>query len=481
MASNKKIHVRFHERLFLYLLLFFAAFLVCFIGFQYKREKEYKIDRLNYQLQLFNIGLADAISRGDSIDRYVAANKKEEDLRVTIIDTLGNVTYDSHHDRPLSSFTNHSDRPEFKKALQNGRSYTLRRLSESTDNYYFYSASLIDGQVIRSAVPYNMSLSEVLRADRRFLWFILAVTLVICAAAYLITKRLGDNIRRLQKFAVKADKGEPLDDIGQFPNDELGEISNHIVRLYTKLRETKDALENEHNVVLQQEQDQVRLKRQLTQNINHELKTPVAGIQGCLETIIDNPDMTPEKRNDFIKKSYSLVLRLSRLLKDVSTITRMDEASEMIEKETLSLSDLVRDVLDEMSIQTEGKGIRVAADIQSGIVINGNQTLLSSVFRNLVDNSLAYSGCSTIFLTVKQEKEGIVDITYSDDGIGIAEEHLPRIFERFYRVDKGRSRKMGGTGLGLSIVKNSVILHGGSIVARKREGGGLEFLFTLKN
>ncbi|MCI2081859.1 MAG: ATP-binding protein [Bacteroidales bacterium] len=480
-ASNKRHSLPFNRRLFLSLLLLFVAFLACFIGFQYKREKEYKIERLNYSLQLYNLRLANAISRGEDVDGFIAANRQEDSVRVTIIDSSGKVTFDSQHDRPLSEFVNHSDRPEFMEALKYGQGYTLRRLSETTNKYYFYSATCADGEVIRSAVHYSLTLREVLRADQKFLWFMLAIALIICVAAYMLTWRLGDNITRLQKFAVKADKGEPIDDIGEFPKDELGEISNHIVRLYTKLRETKEALENEHNVVIKQEQDQVRLKRQLTQNINHELKTPVSGIMGYLETIIDNPGMSTEQRNDFIDKSYSQVQRLSRLLKDVATITRMDEASEMIEKEPISLSDLIREIFDEMAIQIENKGVRVVYNVMDGITMTGNQSLLSSIFRNLIDNSLAYSGCTTIFISAGEEKDGLINVTFSDDGIGIAEEHLPRIFERFYRVDKGRSRKMGGTGLGLSIVKNAVVLHGGSIVARQREGGGLEFLFTLKS
>jgi two-component system OmpR family sensor kinase len=479
--SNHKGRIAFHKRLFIYLLLLFGAFLACFVAFQYGREKTYKISTLDDQLQLFNLRLADALSRGEDTTRYIEGNMIMDSLRVTMIDSAGQVIFDSRHDIPLSEFGNHLDRPEVAQALKVGHGYTLRRLSKSTDRYYFYSATLSDGNVIRSAVPYSLTLSEVLKVDSKFLWFMLAVALVISVAAFLMTRRLGENITRLNEFAVKAENGEPIDDIGQFPKDELGDISNHIVRMYTQQRQTKEALENEHNVVIKQEQEQERIKHELTQNINHELKTPVSSIQGYLETVIDNPDMDAVQRNDFIQKSYAQTQRLSQLLKDVATITRMDEASSIIDKEEVCLSDIIRDAFEEMRMQIEEKGIKVASSVPDGILMKGNQSLLSSVFRNLIDNSLAYSGCSCIYLTVRLEDDSdVINVNFADNGIGIPEEHLERIFERFYRVDKGRSRKLGGTGLGLSIVKNAVVLHGGKIVARPREGGGVEFVFTLK-
>jgi signal transduction histidine kinase len=478
--SGHRGRLPLHKRLFICLLLLFLTFLACFLAFQYGREKAYKVSSLDDQLQLYNLSLADALSHGEDTTLYIERNHPFDSLRVTMIDSSGKVIFDSRRDIALSEFGNHLDRPEVAKALQQGHGYTLRRLSESTDRYYFYSATLSDGNVIRSAVPYTMTLREVLQADQEFLWFMLAVALIISVAAYLLTRRLGDNITRLSQFAVKADKGEPIDDIGKFPKDELGEISSHIVRLYTQLRQTKEALENEHNVVLMQEQEQERIKHELTQNINHELKTPVSSIQGYLETVIDNPDMDAVQRNDFIQKSYAHTLRLSQLLKDVATITRMDEASELIEKEDVCLSDIIRDVFEEMRIQIEEKGIKVVYNVQEGIQMKGNQSLLSSVFRNLIDNSLAYSGCSTIFVNAGMDGDEVINVNFADNGVGIPSEHLERIFERFYRVDKGRSRKLGGTGLGLSIVKNAVVLHGGKIVARPREGGGVEFVFTLR-
>ena len=150
------------------------------------------------------------------------------------------------------------------------------------------------------------------------------------------------------------------------------------------------------------------------------------------------------------------------MLKDVSVITRMDEGTSMIEKEPIDLRELVDEVAEEERLRTD---MRIVTDVPQ-IVIDGNRQLLESVFRNLIDNAIAYSGGTEISITA--DSDG--NFTVADNGCGIPEEHLPHIFERFYRVDKGRSRAAGGTGLGLAIVKNAVALHGGCITAANDNG-----------
>ena len=162
--------------------------------------------------------------------------------------------------------------------------------------------------------------------------------------------------------------------------------------------------------------------------------------------------------------------RLHALLKDVSTITRMDEGASLIKKEETDLSGLVRDIVEEERLRTD---MAISLDIP-GLTIFGNRILLESIFRNLIDNAIAYSGASE--MRIVADTEG--NFTISDNGCGIASEHLPHIFERFYRVDKGRSRAAGGTGLGLSIVRNAVAIHGGDIKAESI--GGLTYTFQLK-
>ena len=156
----------------------------------------------------------------------------------------------------------------------------------------------------------------------------------------------------------------------------------------------------------------------------------------------------------------------------------MDEASQLIQKERVVLNDLIAEVTADMELKPADQRLRVNIDFPQQVEIVGSPSLLASIFRNLADNAAAYSGGRDIFIRLLSDTPEECTVSFADNGIGIGEEHLPHIFERFYRIDKGRSRKQGGTGLGLAIVKNAVAIHGGTITARER--GGLEFVFTLK-
>ena len=206
----------------------------------------------------------------------------------------------------------------------------------------------------------------------------------------------------------------------------------------------------------------------------------MAAIQGYLETLLANPSLDAQRRTDFLEKSAAQTERLRRLLADISTITRMDEASQLIQKERVVLNDLIAEVTADMELKPADQRLRVNIDFPQQVEIVGSPSLLTSIFRNLADNAAAYSGGRDIFIRLLSDTPEECTVSFADNGIGIGEEHLPHIFERFYRIDKGRSRKQGGTGLGLAIVKNAVAIHGGTITARERERGGLEFVFTLK-
>lgn len=578
----------FSRKLFLSVITLFIAFAACFMLFQYQREKSYKTELLNTQLQNYNEQLygymADAGSL-DSLKHYIMTHMIPN-LRVTIITPEGKVIFDST-DKNLSEFSNHSSRKEVQDALMYGSGYAISRFSESIDGEeYFYSAKYFPKHriILRSALPYNVSLTEHLEADMGYVWFTFLICIVLMVIFYRFTYKLGKSITNLQQFALKADKNEPIDmDILRtFPKNELGEISQHIITIYKRLHRAKEALyiereklishlqtsheglgvftkerkeilvnslftqyinnisdrnlsstdeiftipelkpiieflnKNEGNyskeekrvthhlnknartftiecIIFQdlsfeisinditQEEEQARLKRQLTQNIAHELKTPVSSIQGYLETILSNPNIPKDTVRTFLERSYAQSNRLTTLLRDISVLTRMDEAPEMMEREAVNLSLVVDNIINEVALGLEEKCIRVINLMPQALMVNGNHSLLYSIFRNLMDNAIAYAG-TNIQITINcfREDDTFYYFSFSDSGIGVEEEHLTRLFERFYRVDKGRSRKLGGTGLGLAIVKNAVLFHGGTIFAKNAPNGGLEFVFTLQ-
>ncbi len=253
-----------------------------------------------------------------------------------------------------------------------------------------------------------------------------------------------------------------------------------VARLYISLGVTMKRVEHEHEEALKHEQEKIRIKRQLTNNINHELKTPICSILGYLEMILGNDKLEKKTMRTFVEKSYDQAERLRRLMADLSTITRIDEAAAMVEREDIELNSLINDVIDDTMPQAENQGIVIESTIDKELHVNGNQMLLYSIFRNLVDNAIAYSGARMVLIELTQESDEFYHFKVQDNGIGVDKEHLPYLFERFYRVDKGRSRKIGGTGLGLSIVKNAVIFHGGTIAAQTSPSRGLEFIFSIK-
>lgn len=480
MAMASWSRLTYHRRLFLWLLGYSFLLVGCFIGFQYYREKQFKIEELNDRLQLINLHILDDLAKGEDV-REVSLRQPHpfEELRVSVIDNTGQVIYDNSLDSIPGA--NHLEREEIAEALANGFGYSVRRHSESTGNTYFYSATLgKDGMIVRSAVPYSLSLSELLRADYGFIWVMGGATIVMCILGFFATRRVGLHILRLNNFAEKAERGERIYDTAPFPKDELGSISNHIIRLYSNLQKAIADRDKEHQAALREQQDKERIKKQLTNNINHELKTPVASIQVCLETLLAHKNMSEEKRDEFLTRCLDNTERLKQLLNDVSMITRMDDAPQTITIEPLDLGKIIENVVNDCEPLAIEKGIVIENDIVTPVRIGGNQTLMMSVFRNLIDNAIAYSGGSKIKLAITSDDGDKIIISVADNGCGVPPEHLSRLFERFYRIDKGRSRSAGGTGLGLSIVKNAVLLHGGTISAQNIPAGGLEFLITLR-
>ena len=306
--------------------------------------------------------------------------------------------------------------------------------------------------------------------------FIAAATVVV---SLFLAIRINRNIKNLERLALAMERGDEKESMPKFANDELGDIARHIIDLYGRLSEASESIKREHDKALHEEQEKLRIKRQLTNNINHELKTPVAAIQGYLETMTTAKDMTEEERDAFIAKCYAHCQRLTQLLNDVSTITRLEDGSSRIERESVDLRALVDEIASDVALLSDDKRMRVNVDLPAPMQVLGNSTLLMSILKNLTDNAIAYSGGRDIYIRCIDESPTMYTISFADNGIGVDGDHINHIFERFYRIDKGRSRKLGGTGLGLSIVKNAVLFHGGDIKVANRKIGGLEFTFTL--
>ncbi len=468
MQKVRKSKSKVGRQLYFMVLTVFLVFAVSFIVFQQAREKQYKISSLTMKLEGYNALVEQALSSGKDIDGFVK-NHHYKDWRVTLVRPDGKVVYDNMRN-DYAHFPNHAKREEIVQALKNGRGASVDRLSKTMKQDYFYVASYYpkDSVIIRSALPYNNDLSKSLQADQHYIWFAVIAVILLTLVLYRFISRLGQNITKLRIFAYKADHGESLEieDLANFPNDELGEIAERIIKMYKRIQATR------------KEQD--ILKRQLTQNIAHELKTPVASIQGYLETVIDNPHINEETKDQFLHRCYAQSERLTSLLRDISTLNRLDDGSDMIDFEAVDITLMVADIMKETALQRQENKMKMDNLLSEHIVVKGNRSLLYSVFRNLTDNALAYAGEGTTITLEGKEQGNKWHFIFRDNGQGVPQEHLARLFERFYRVDKGRSRKMGGTGLGLAIVKNAVLLHGGTIRVNNLPEGGLKFEFTIR-
>lgn len=368
-----RIKFSFHARVFLTVLLLCWVFVATFMVFQYRREKEFKTRLLNAELQMVNSRVIEEMSDNEPITC-------PDTLRITIIDAAGTVLFDNNDRTPFPA-SNHNTRPEVKAARRDGEGFAVARHSESDDTDYFYSARLgEDGTVVRTAAPYTHTLREFLRVDGSLLWIMAFMTLAMSFIAYLVTRRISQSISRLNLFADKARRGEPIFNDQAFPDDELGNIASNIVRLYIER-------DRRHREALAEQQEKNRIKKELTNNINHELKTPVASMLVCAELLRDHPELPEAKRLELLNRLEVNAKRLEALLRDVSTITRLDEGASVIEREPVDLVDVIEDVAAECRLRTS---MAILLDLPAELVVSGNRPLLESVFRNLVDNAIVH-------------------------------------------------------------------------------------------
>lgn len=460
------------NKLYTSVLGVFLIFTAIMIFLQHGRERAYRQDALNANLQEYNFRLYCQIISGDSIPvaaDSLFASVKKHDLRITVVGCGGDVIYDSCDSIP-ERMENHLQRKEVREAIAKGDGSDYDRLSATLNKKFFYSATYFpqSGIVIRTALPYDADLAQMLSGDTRYLWFILGIFVVLTLILWRFINRLAVNISKLRQFAgaIGKDGGRSNLEDSKFPNDELGNIASDIVTIYRKLQDTRH--------------QQDILKRQLTQNIAHELKTPVASIHGYIETLLSNPDIDPATYRQFMERCYAQTNRLSSLLHDISTLNKLDNAQMTHEMESVNITQMVASIQKETALQLSDKDMAFVNNLPVNVIVEGDRSLIYSIFRNLTDNAIAYAGESTAIELSAHETRQSWYFSFSDNGIGVAESHLPRLFERFYRVDKGRSRANGGTGLGLAIVKNAVSVHGGSIKVANRKGGGLIFIFSLR-
>lgn len=255
------------------------------------------------------------------------------------------------------------------------------------------------------------------------------------------------------------------------------------IRLLLKNKRLKQMADEANRLRLEASEAERRnrqLKQEMTSNIAHELKTPVSSIRGYLEILLSDKPVDDERRRYFLDRCFRQTLRLSDLIQDVSIINKLEESADLFPRTEEDATEVAKEAIGDLADKAVAAGITIQNNLPA-MPLDGNHELLYCIFRNLVENSIAYAGEGvSIVLEAYKESPDYYFIHYYDTGKGVADEYLSRLFDRFVRLDEGRSRQNGGTGLGLSIVKHSVLFHGGEIYAKNRAEGGLEYFFSLK-
>lgn len=290
---------------------------------------------------------------------------------------------------------------------------------------------------------------------------------------FLVEKFIHRQIKLIYKliYQTKASKREEFFQKKVLPQQGLEEVGEEVLQWADQRKVEMELLEKNE-----------AFRKEFLQNLSHEFKTPAFAIQGYLETLLSGAMDNPEVSQKFLTNAYKNTERLINLISDLDEITKLESGKQELHYQNFIIQDLINDVYDSLTIKSEAKNIhcQIKKGCEQPIRVYADKEKIRQVLINLVDNAIKYGNQegkveASIYKT--DDKTILVEIT--DDGIGIAEEHIPRIFERFYRTDYGRSRNIGGTGLGLAICKHIIEAHGQFIQARSSPGIGTTFGFTL--
>lgn len=474
-------HFPFRWRMFAVVVVLVWAVIGVMVYYQHQNEVKYRKEVMMTELSNIDQRIINNYELGNDIPEFLRflqkfyENSIYNELRVTVYMDSDSLVGSIGEPLPLKEIVH--DISGDKKPGKATRADDL----DPDRMFYYTTITSTDGNLkVCTAMPYNFSIANAFSVGKG-LWGLVAF-LTICAtlAVLLATRLLNRNITLLRKFARRAAEGEPIEDVSKLGHDDIGDISREIVRIYEDRLRAMENSDKEHKLALHAVEEKARIKRQLTNNINHELKTPVGIIRGYLDTMANTPDMDEATRAHFLERARNNVERLCTLLNDVSTMTRLEEAGSTINTCVLNYYDVLQQVASDVDESHLAGDMKFIIDVPMDCYVWGTETLLSGMILNLVKNAVAHSHGTEIELKMVSSTPKFYIFTFSDNGVGVPPEGISHLFERFYRVDSGRSRKVGGTGLGLPIVKNTVKSLGGAISVKNRTTGGLQFTYSLR-
>ena len=382
-----------------------------------------------------------------------------ENYRITWVSPEGDVLFDNEAD--TANMQNHMERPEIKQALADGYGEATRHSYTLEDQQYYAAKRLHDGSVLRVSVG-QLSIWVLLFG---FAQPICLVILAALALSYVLASKIAGKI---VEPINKIDLEHPEKYYDEENYKEIEPLLRHISAQQLQLKRDRDEIEKA-----------ALIRQEFSANVSHELKTPLHAISGYAE-LMENGLVREEDIKPFASKIHTESLRMTRLIEDIIDLTKLDNGGEEMKREECDFYRITENAVDTLEAAAAAMDITVTVTGEKAPVIAVPQ-LLYSIAYNLCDNAIKYNHRGgSVNVAVSQDEHSTV-LTVKDTGIGIPKEEQRRIFERFYRVDKSRSKEVGGTGLGLSIIKHAVMIHNGTIILNSTLGEGSEFIVTIPN
>ncbi len=369
------------------------------------------------------------------------------DRRITLVNPDGTVVFDNQAD--ASSLDNHAGREEIKQAMETGTGMSVRYSKTLTEKTLYYAVKLSDGSILRVSTNQYTVFTIVMGLLQPILFILLAVLIITAVLS-----------SRVSKSIVK-----PINDL-DLENPENNETYEELTPLLRKISDQKCTISKQ--IAELSKRDETR--REFTANVSHELKTPLTSISGFAE-LMKNGDVPQEVASDFSKSIYDETQRLISLVNDIIELSELDEKNIPLEKEDVDLYELSGKIIDRLKSEAAKKNVSLNL-IGGSAKVCGVRKILDEMVYNLCDNAIKYNKENGTVDVIVNDADKKVYLTVRDTGIGIGAEHKPRVFERFYRVDKSRSKQVGGTGLGLAIVKHGAMYHNAEITLESAEGKG---------
>lgn len=470
-----------------YLLL--SLLVVVLLGLFLSVEIEtYFSDRLLSQLQV-ETGVIHALLKESATKKEAPGFGPEQlrilaassSLRITLIDTAGTVFFESRlPDSLLGTLENHSSRPELMEARARGIG-TGTRHSVSTDEDLLYLARYVDPLPFKNSFFPNLQFIRVgLRlnevniaiAEIRFKIVVAAVSVLflVGVASFIVARKISKPIVEISAIILDIKAGNLDRKLPIRTRDEIGRLAELINEMTDKLKADIEQLKKLE-----------RIRTEFLGNVSHELRTPIFSMRGFLETLLDGAIDDKTVNRKFLEKAYQHAGRLDALLTDLIEISRIESGEMKMSFRYFDAAGLLRQLAADVADAAEKKSQQIVVKVPgTEMMVFGDKDRLRQAIANLIDNAIKYSPEGSTIRLEALERDSMVNFIVSDTGPGIEAEHLPRIFERFYRVDKNRSREVGGTGLGLAIVKHIIEAHGSKIAVTSEMGKGTMFSFDLK-